>query len=304
MERFKVHILGCGSALPTRSRFLSSQVVSHGRRLYMIDCGEGAQIQFRKLKLSFSQLGVIFISHLHGDHIFGLPGLLCSFSLLGRTAPLTIYGPQALASFIAYIKSDFGRDIHYDISFVAVDTNKHRLVYEDKALEVWSIPLRHRIDTTGFLFKEKPSVRKINKPMLTFYNIPIKARPALVNGADYVTEQGEVIANDRLTIAPLPSRSYAYCSDTAFFPSMAERIKGVDLLFHEATFAQSELSRAKETSHSTAMQAAEIARLAGVKRLMIGHYSARYADATMLQKEAQTIFEFTILSDEELIVDI
>lgn len=300
MEKFEVNILGCGSALPTTRHFASSQVVNIREKLFMIDCGEGAQLQLRRSKLKFSRLNHIFISHLHGDHCFGLMGLISTFGLLGRTATLHIYAHQELEKLLKPHLDFFCQGMTYTVEFHAINPNKAEIIYEDRSLTVSTIPLRHRIPTCGFLFQEKQTPNHIIRDMVDFYKVPVFELNRIKNGEDYITPDGTVVPNHRLTIPSDPARNYAYCSDTICLKSIVPQIKGADLLFHEGTFAQSEAARAKETFHTTAMQAAEIARDAEVKQLVIGHFSARYEDESVLLKEAQSVFPATLLAKENL----
>ncbi|WP_294635024.1 ribonuclease Z [uncultured Bacteroides sp.] len=304
MEKFELHILGCGSALPTTRHFASSQVVNVRGKLYMIDCGEGAQLQFRKSRLKFSRLNHIFISHLHGDHCFGLWGLISTLNLLGRTAELHIYSPKGLEALMAPTLDFFCRQMTYKVLFHEFDTKTSGMIYEDRSLTVTTIPLRHRMPCCGFLFREKRRPNHIIREMIDFYEVPVYELNRIKNGADYVTPEGETIPNSVLTRpADLP-RSYAYCSDTIYMPEIAGLIEGVDLLFHEATFAHENLIRARETFHTTALQAGELAKAAGVKKLLIGHFSARYEDETVLFEEASSVFPETVLAKETLCVEI
>lgn len=304
MEKFELHILGCGSALPTTRHFPTSQILNVRDKLFMIDCGEGAQLQFRKSRLKFSRLNHIFISHLHGDHCFGLLGLISTLNLLGRTAELHIHSPQGLEELMKPMLDFFNRQMTYAVVFHAFDTREPSVVYEDRSLTVTTIPLRHRMPTCGFLFAEKPSPRHIVREMVDFYGVPVYELNRIKNGADYVTPDGEVIANERLTRPSDPPRSYAYCSDTLPLASVVEQVRGADLLFHEATFVEEDASRAKETFHTTAAQAAAIAREAGVKRLLVGHFSARYDNEDLLLEQACAVFPETMLAKETLCVPI
>ena len=304
MEKFELHILGCGSALPTTRHFPTSQIVNVRDKLFMIDCGEGAQLQFRKSRLKFSRLNIIFISHLHGDHCFGLLGLVSTLNLLGRTAELHIYSPKGLEELMTPMLNYFNHQMTYKILFHEFETKEQAVIYEDRSLTVTTIPLRHRLPCCGFLFAEKQRPNHILRDMVDFYQVPVYELNRIKNGADYVTPDGEVIANARLTRPSAPPRSYAYCSDTIFLPSIVEQIKGVDLLFHEATFADEDAPRAKETYHTTAAQAAEIAREAGVKKLVIGHFSARYDDENILLEEASAVFANTQLAKETLCIPV
>lgn len=304
MEKFELHILGCGSALPTTRHFATSQVVNLRDKLFMIDCGEGAQMQLRKSWLKFSRLNHIFISHLHGDHCFGLMGLISTFGLLGRTAELHIHSPKGLEELLTPMLNFFCHTLAYKVIFHEFDTRQTSVVYEDRSMTVTTIPLQHRIPCCGFLFAEKARPNHIIRDMVDFYKVPVYELNRIKNGSDYVTPEGEVIANTRLTRPSDPPRKYAYCSDTIFRPEIVKQLSGVDLLFHEATFAESELARAKETYHTTAAQAARIALEAGVRQLVIGHFSARYEDESILLKEASAVFPNTILAKENLCISL
>jgi len=304
MEKFELHILGCGSALPTTRHFPTSQIVNVRDKLFMIDCGEGAQLQFRKSHLKFSRLNHIFISHLHGDHCFGLLGLISTLNLLGRTAELHIHSPKGLETLLTPMLDFFNRQMTYKVLFHEFDTKEPTLIYEDRSLTVTTIPLRHRMPCCGFLFAEKQRPNHIIREMVDFYQVPVYELNRIKNGADYVTPEGKTVSNSLLTRPSAPSRSYAYCSDTICLPSIVEQIKGVDLLFHEATFADEDAPRARETFHTTAAQAAEIAKRAEVKKLLIGHFSARYEDENVLLQEASAIFPDTQLAKETLCVSV
>ena len=304
MEKFELHILGCGSALPTTRHFATSQVVNLRDKLFMIDCGEGAQMQLRKSRLKFSRLNHIFISHLHGDHCFGLMGLISTFGLLGRTAELHIHSPKGLEELLTPMLNFFCHTLAYKVIFHEFDTRQTSVVYEDRSMTVTTIPLQHRIPCCGFLFAEKARPNHIIRDMVDFYKVPVYELNRIKNGSDYVTPEGEVIANTRLTRPSDPPRKYAYCSDTIFRPEIVKQLSGVDLLFHEASFAESELARAKETYHTTAAQAARIALEACVRQLVIGHFSARYEDESILLKEASAVFPNTILAKENLCISL
>ena len=304
MEKFELHILGCGSALPTTRHYPTCQVLNVREKLFMIDCGEGAQLQFRKSRLKFSRLNRIFISHLHGDHCFGLLGLVSTLNLLGRTAELHIHAPQGMEDIFAPFLGFFNKQMSYRVLFHEFDTREAAQIYEDRSLTVSTIPLRHRMPCCGFLFAEKQGANHIVREMVDFYQVPVCELNRIKNGADYVTPEGEVVPNSRLTTPADPPRRYAYCSDTVYLPSLAEVVQGVDLLFHEATFAEADAPRARETFHTTAAQAAMLARDAGVGRLLIGHYSARYEDESCLLGEATAIFPHTQLASENLCVQV
>lgn len=304
MEKFEVHILGCGSALPTTRHFATSQVVNLRDKLFMIDCGEGAQMQLRKSRLKFSRLNHIFISHLHGDHCFGLMGLISTFGLLGRTAELHIHSPKGLQELVDPLLNFFCNKLTYKVLFHTFETKLPELIYEDRSMTVTTIPLKHRMPCCGFLFEEKKRANHILRDMVDFYKVPVYELNRIKNGADYITPEGDIISNTRLTRPAASPRSYAYCSDTTYRQQIVEQIHGVNLLFHEATFAQSEAARAKETYHSTAAQAAQVALDAEVEQLIIGHFSARYEDENILLDEAMKIFPHTILARENLCINV
>ena len=304
MEKFEVHILGCGSALPTTRHLATSQVINIREKLFMIDCGEGAEVQLRKSRLKFSRLNHIFISHLHGDHCFGLMGLISTFGMLERTANLHIHCHADLQRILEPQIEFFCKGMPYNVVFELFNPGEQAVIYDDRSVSVETIPLRHRVPCCGFLFREKPTPNHIRRDMIDFYQIPTYLINRIKNGEDYVLEDGTVIPNARLTIPSDSPRSYAYCSDTCYLPRICEQIKGCDLLFHEATFAAADAKRAKETFHTTAPQAAEIAKAAQVKKLVIGHYSARYEDESILLKEASEVFPQTILAQENLRIEL
>ena len=298
MEPFEVHILGCGSALPTTRHNASSQVIKIGNKQFMVDCGEGTQLQLRRYHIHFSFINHIFISHLHGDHCFGLIGLISTFGMLGRTAPLHIYADPKLEELMKPQIDYFCKGMNYPLFFHNIDPTRQQTIYEDNTITVETLPLSHRIPCCGFLFREKPKKRHLIGDVANYYNIPTYMRQSIKDGADFITPEGEVIPNCRLTKEPDPSRSYAYCSDTAPCRFGCGVLDGVDLLYHEATFAESEKERAAQTFHSTARQAAQAAKDAGVKRLLIGHYSSRYDTADVQLDEAREIFPDTIAAEE------
>lgn len=304
MEPFNIHILGCGSAKPANGHLPSCQVIDVRQKLFMVDCGEGAQMQWTRMGLGMTRLGHIFITHSHGDHCFGLPGLISTMGLLGRTADLHVHAPATLRPFIDCTLENFCQDMDYKVFFHAVDTKQHQIIYEDRSMEVWSLPLRHRMPCCGYLFKEKPSLPHIRPEMLECYNIPRSQINNIKAGMDWTMEDGEVIPNSRLVRPNDPPRSYAYVSDTLFTPSLAESLEGVTLLFHEATFGNDREERAKQTGHSTARQAAMMAEAAHAGKLAIGHYSGRIKDEKTHLMEAQAVFENTILTKEGMIIPV
>ena len=304
MEPFRVHILGCGSALPTLHHNASAQVVEMRGKLFLVDCGEGTQVQLRRSRLRFTKISAVFITHLHGDHCFGLIGMLSTFGLLGRTARLAIYAPAALEKMLKQQMQLFCHDFDYEVDFHAVDTSLQQVVYEDRSLTVESIPLEHRMPCCGYLFREKPSIPHIRRDMIDFYQIPTSQINNIKAGADWTTPDGEVVKNERLVEPADPTRSYAYCSDTRYIPTLPSRIKGVSTLYHESTYGEDNLLMAQKYYHSTARQAALVAREAGVGQLLLGHYSSRYEDEQVLLREAREVFENTHLTDENAVFDV
>ena len=304
MEPFKVHILGCGSALPTTRHNPSMQVVECRGKLYMIDCGEGAQLEMRRSGLSFTKLGHIFISHTHGDHCFGLIGMISTFGLLGRTARLHVYGPVELKQMLESQIAFFTHDLGYEVEYHPVDTTRQAVVFEDRSLTVETIPLDHRVPCTGYLFREKPSLPHIRRDMLECYDIPVSQIQNIKAGHDYTLPDGTVVENRRLVTPADPPRSYAYCSDTRFMPHLAERVKGVTTLYHESTYASDNLAMAEKYHHSTAAQAAITAREAEAGKLLLGHFSSRYTDENILLEEARKEFKNSFLTNEKCVFDI
>jgi ribonuclease Z len=289
-QTFELLILGSSAATPTSERSPSSQLLNIAERYFLIDCGESTQIQLRKYKAKFQSIDHIFISHLHGDHFFGLPGLLSSMHLLGRKQDLTVYCPKDLQQIIELINKVSDTTLNYKIHWHFTDNKGLDLLFEDSKVQVYSFPLKHRIYCTGFLFREKELPRNIDKDKLEKYNISRADILLLKNGKDVISEDGILIKNEDITRDPPPPRSYAYCSDTIFHTSLAEHIRNVDLLYHESTFLDDNQERAKKTFHSTAKQAAEIAKTAEVKKLLLGHFSVRYGNLDDFVKEAKSIF--------------
>ena len=300
MEPFRVHILGCGSALPTLRHYPSAQIVEVREKLFMVDCGEGVQMQLRRCRVRFTKVSHVFISHLHGDHCFGLIGMISTFGLLGRTAKLHIHANVLLNDMLQRQMALFCHDLGYEVEFHQIDVTRREVIYEDRSLTVETIPLTHRLPTCGFLFREKPLLPHIRREMIDFYEIPTWAINNIKAGQDWTTATGEVIANSRLTTPADPVRSYAYCSDTMPVAGLTEWCQGVDLMYHEATYAEAERALAQKYFHSTAHQAAEVAHAAKVKRLLLGHFSSRYEDEQLLLNEAKEVFPKTLLAHEEL----
>lgn len=303
-EPFRIHILGCGSALPSVRHNPSSQIVEIRGKLFMIDCGEGTQLQIRRSKLNFNKFYAVFISHLHGDHVLGLVGMLSTFGLNGRTAPLHIYAPGEYEELLRLELKTFCYGLSYDVVFHAVDTTANNVIYEDKSLTVETIPLNHRVPCCGFLFREKQGLRHIRRDMIDFYEIPTSQINNIKAGNDWVTPEGDVVPNERLTLAPDCPRAYAYCSDTRYIPTLYKYIKGVNLLYHESTYADDNCENAKKYMHSTAKEAATVAKKANAHQLLLGHYSKRYNDDNIFLEEASVIFPNTMLANEGLIVEV
>lgn len=304
MEPFRVHILGCGSALPTLKHNPSSQIVEIRGKCFMIDCGEGTQTQLRRSKIKFTRISAVFISHVHGDHCFGLIGMVSTFGMLGRTAPLHIYAPAGFSNIMKMQIDFFCKDLEYEVVFHDVDTNAKNIIYEDRSLTVETVPLSHRVPCCGFIFREKQTLPHILRDMTDYYKVPVSQFSNIKNGADWVDEEGNVIPYTRLTTPSELARSYAYCSDTKYLPMLHECLKDVCVLYHESTYSKEDEDMAKMYFHSTAAQAAQVASDANVGKLVLGHYSARYEDENRLLEEAKNIFPNTVLSDEGLIIDV
>lgn len=304
MQPFKIRILGCGSALPTLKHFASSQIIEVRDKTFMVDCGEGTQIQVRRARIHFNKILAIFITHLHGDHCFGLIGLISTLGMLGRTAPLHIYAPKELGPILKLQMDFFCNGLEYEVTFHEVDTSVMGIVYEDKSVIVKSIPLNHRIACCGYMFSEKPTLPHIRRDMIDFYRIPECYRNNIKNGADWITPEGEVIPNNRLTEPAAAPRSYAYCSDTKYLPELYKLVYGVNLLYHEATYCSENENRASLYYHSTAKQAATVALNAKAKSLLLGHFSARYDNENAILNEARNIFPNTYLANEMSVFDV
>lgn len=303
---FNVNILGCSSATQSSRHSQSGQVVNFRDKLFMVDCGEGTQGRFRRQGLKFSRLGHIFISHLHGDHFFGLPGLLSTMALHGIGGEVTVHAFEEGLRLLRDWMDFFNREPSFRINYAPVTPGACETVYEDAGLMVSTFPLYHRVPCTGYLFREKPSCRPLRGDMLEFHNVPVSERKAIKEGADFVRPDGIIVPNSALTLpAPVP-RSYAYCSDTMFDTRVAEAVKGVTTLYHESTYGDEYLAMARERGHSTARQAAEIACAAGAGKLVLGHYSKRYdADGeARLLAEAREVFPDTILADEGMVIKV
>jgi ribonuclease Z len=295
---FFVQILGANSALPANNRFPSAQVLVIHNSMFLIDCGEGTQMQLSKYGIRRNKINEIFISHLHGDHVFGLAGLITSYNHFGRAKDLSVFGPPGIEEMIATQLRCSGSHLNFKLQFIEIDTLKHHLVFENQTVEVHSIPLTHRVPTAGFLFKEKLIERNIDKAKIEKHFLSIEQIKKVKSGDGLVLpDQGYVDAEYFLK-PPAETRSYAYCSDTAYKPDIVPIIRNVDMVYHETTFTEEYKSRAKETLHSTAKEAAMIAKAANAGKLITGHYSSRYSELDPILEEAQTIFENTELGIE------
>jgi ribonuclease Z len=269
----------------------------------MIDCGEGTQMQMRKLKLSFQKIEHICLSHIHGDHIFGLFGFLSTLGLLGRTAPLYIYAPKNFAPILDFFKTHFGQGLLFEINYISLEMKEPELVYENRTTEMLAFPLNHRLETYGFLIREKMPQHNVKKDAIARYGLTLAEIGTLKRGEDVVRED-MVISNEEAAYIPYEPRSYAYCSDTAPFPELAEWVRGATLLYHEATFPDAMSEMAAKTFHSTTLQAARTALDAGVKRLLVGHYSSRYPDVSFFLDELRSIFPATDLAHDLDVIEI
>ena len=303
---FNLKILGTASALPASGRYSSAHVLDIRGRLFLIDCGEGCQIQMRRMHISFLKIDNICISHIHGDHVFGLFGLMSSMSMMGRTAPLHIYAGESFAQVLEFFRTCFGQGLSYDIIHHTVSCDHPEKIYDSRSAEIYAFPLRHRIETYGFLFREKEPGFNVRKDMIAKYGLTLSEIGTLKRGEDVqrFTQEGEcvIIPASEAAYRPYVPRSYAYCSDTAGFPELADWVKGVDLLYHETTYLESMSDVAAKTFHSTTEDAAKCARDAGAGRLVIGHYSSRFQDVSIFLKEAKRIFPDTVLAKEGDIV--
>jgi len=292
----KLTILGFNSAIPKKKSSPTAQLLEINSRYFLIDCGEGTQVQLRRAKAKFSKINHIFISHLHGDHVFGLIGLISTLQLLGKETPLRIFGPEGIKDFIMNQLMHTRANCSFELIFNELKSKKSELIFEDEKVEVHTIPLDHRIYTNGFLFKEKPKPRKLNITEIQKYpEIEVCDYENLKRGKDFELQNGEVISNSNLTLDPEKPLTYAFCSDTRYKPEICEIIRNVDLLYHEATFLHELKEMADYTGHTTALEAAKIAKEANAGKLILGHFSNRYKDVNVLLNEAKTVFENTIL---------
>ena len=294
----KVTILGCASAKPTANRHPSAQIVNVDEQYYLVDAGEGVQKQMFRYGINPLKLRGIFISHLHGDHVFGVFPLISTLGLYGRRTPLKIFAPRPFGEILESHLRYFDSDLPYEVEWVEVDTTVHRIIFENNSLEVWSIPLRHRVPASGYMFREKMPELNVDKFKIERYGLSIKQIVAAKRGEDIALDDGTVIPNAEITYLPRQPKTYAYCSDTNRSAMVARRVKGADLLYHEATYAATERRQAKERGHSTSVDAAEIALAAEAKRLIIGHFSSRYKEPSVLLDEARAVFPATDIATE------
>ncbi len=295
---FSVTILGSSSAKPTVGRHPSGQALNLHEQFFLIDAGEGVQQQLFRYGINPLKLRAVFLSHLHGDHCYGLFPLLSTLNLYGRKTPLTIFAPAPFGEILEYHCRYFDTDLGYEVQWQEVDTTAHRLLYENRTLEVWSIPLRHRVPTAGFLFREKEPPLNVEKFKIEKYGLSIAQITAAKRGEDILLESGEVVCNEELTYRPYRARAYAYLSDTNFSAKAAHLCHGVDLMYHEATYAAAEQRSARERGHSTTIDAAKAALQAEAGGLLIGHFSSRYKDLQLLVEECRSLFENTQIAEE------
>ena len=301
---FTLNVLGTASALPTTERYPSAQVLNVRGRLFMIDCGEAAQIQIRKAGISFLKIEHMCISHIHGDHIFGFFGLLSTMAMLGRSAPLAIYGPKGFLPVLEFFKSTFGEGILFDIDFTALEMSEPEVIYENRNVELLAFPLNHRVETFGYMIREKMPQHNVRKEAIARYDLSLAEIGTLKRGEDVLRPDGQVIPNSEAAYIPYEPRSYAYCSDTAPFPQLKEWVKGVTLLYHESTFPAEMEEMAAKTYHSTTLQAAQTAKDAGVGRLLVGHYSSRFPSLDFFLDELRSIFPNTDLAHDMDVIEI
>lgn len=295
---FHVKTLGTGAAIPNMQRGTTAQYICCKQRHILIDCGEGTQLKMRQFKVKFQNIQLILISHLHGDHVFGLPGLLGTMQLLGRTAPLTIIGPKGLKGLLHSIFDFAQLQVSLPITFIELEKGEVSTVFEDKCITIRTFPLNHRIHTQGYRIDEKPGNRHLDKEAFNKTGVSTSYIEKLISGDDIQDIHGTVVLSDDVTFPPSRTRSYAFCSDTAYHPPIIPHLKDVDLLYHEATFIDKEADRASQTFHSTAKQAAAIALQANAKRLILGHFSARYKSTETHLLEAKEIFDLVFAPED------
>lgn len=295
---FTLKVLGTASALPTTERYPSAQVLDVRGRLFMFDCGEGAQMQLRRAGISFLKIEHICLSHIHGDHLFGLFGLLSTMGMLGRSSQLNIYAPVGFRAVLDFFMAHFGEGIKFEINYVPLQMTEPEIVYENRNSELLAFPLNHRVETFGFIVREKMPPHNVHKDAISRYGLTLTEIGTLKRGEDVIRPDGTLIRNEEAAYIPYQPRSYAYCSDTAPFPELAQWIKGVTLLYHETTFPAEMEEMAEKTFHSTTVQAARTALEAGVQRLITGHYSSRFPSVDFYLDEMCPVFAQTSLAHE------
>ena len=301
---FSFTTLGTASALPIANRYPSAHVLNIRERLFLIDCGEGTQLQMRKYDIPLTKIDNIFISHLHGDHLFGLFGLLSTYGLMNRLAPLYIYGPKGLGQILEFFNIHFAEGVKYEIIFTPLSCQSPEMIHSTNNLEIYSFPLRHRGETYGFLFREKDPMLNVKRELIEEHSLTLREIGSLKQGEDYIREDGTILSAAEFAYKPWQPRSFAYCSDTAPFADLAKWVSGVDLLYHEATFADDLKELAKKTLHSTATDAAMCAKEAGAGKLVIGHYSSRYRNRSILCQQAREIFPNTHSAEEGKVFEV
>lgn len=298
MSYFKLTILGCYAATPRTISHPTAQLLDINGSYFLIDCGEGTQVQLRKFKFKINRIHHVFISHLHGDHVYGLIGLISTFSLLNRQDKLTVFGPVGINSFIQMQLDITQSHLSYDLEIIELSSKTSEIILDNHQVTVSTIPLKHRVYCNGYKFQEKPKLKNLNLNAIEKFGIERCYFYKIKKGDNIILENGDIIDNSLLTLPDLPLKSYAFCSDTMYYEPIIEQIKNVDVLYHESTFLETELALAKKTMHSTAIQAARIANQAQVKRLILGHYSTRYKSIDLFKTEAQTVFENVELADD------
>lgn len=294
----RLTVLGCYAATPRTLTNPTSQVLEINNQVVLIDCGEGTQVELRRHKIKFSRINHIFISHLHGDHFFGLPGFISTMRLLGREKALHVYGPKGIKEAITLLLKLGDSWTNYPLLFHELTSKEQELIFEDEKISVTTIPLDHRVYTNGYLFREKLGKRKLNVTAAEKYGIDKAYYNNIKNGKNITLDDGTIVSNSELTFDPPEPKSYAFCSDTVYDESLAEKIKNVDVLYHESTFLETETDLAVKTKHATAKQAAMVAKKASVKTLVLGHYSTRYKSIALFKEEASTIFPNVVLADD------
>jgi len=295
---FSLTVLGSSSAIPTANRFPTAQVLKVHERFFLIDCGEGTQMQLRRFSINMARINHIFISHLHGDHVFGLFGLFSTYNLLGRKSDLHVYAYRDLEISLEHFKKYFGINLSYAIIFHPFTADQPYEIYSDRRMTVHTLPLRHSVPVVGFIFRERQKLLNIRKEKISQYALGIKEIRSIKEGNDLVRPDGTFVPNSELTLPPVKPRSFAFCTDTSCFNSLAESLKGIDLLYFETTFIHADKKLAKLTNHSTSAQAATLAKNAGVGKLLMGHFSNRYKNVNLLVEEAQKIFPQSFAAED------